>query len=247
MPCRTVNYALYTVPVVILMTFVVWMKVDPDDLAPMTREDGWIENGTAIAYAVAAAMFALATRRMRLFQADAGSCASTMTICWSLLALFCMGEEISWGQRIFDFKTPEGILENNTHGEFNIHNLYFVEHGALGGEYGLLSIYMLLGGLGIPVAARTRLGRWLFARTYFPVLPWQYCVLWVGAYAYGKYFGGWEHIPAVGHSPTKAATEIRELLVALGTAFFAIHAFWRPSDVYVEEPRVAKLHLQPHI
>jgi hypothetical protein len=32
------------------------------------------------------------------------------------------GEEISWGQRIFGFRTPDAIAENNTQYEFNLHN-----------------------------------------------------------------------------------------------------------------------------
>ena len=42
------------------------------------------------------------------------------------LALFffvCAGEEISWGQRILGFHTPDIMLEYNHQQEFNIHNL----------------------------------------------------------------------------------------------------------------------------
>ncbi len=37
--------------------------------------------------------------------------------------LFGAGEEISWGQRIFQFETPDKIHEMNVQEEFNIHNL----------------------------------------------------------------------------------------------------------------------------
>lgn len=36
--------------------------------------------------------------------------------------LFIAGEEISWGQRIIGFSTPEEIAQNNTQFEFNVHN-----------------------------------------------------------------------------------------------------------------------------
>jgi hypothetical protein len=50
---------------------------------------------------------------------------------WTVVYLFglsfflfvCAGEEISWGQRIFGFATPEGFVELNQQQEFNIHNL----------------------------------------------------------------------------------------------------------------------------
>jgi hypothetical protein len=33
-------------------------------------------------------------------------------------------EEVSWGQRIFGFETPEGIAERNWQSEFNLHNIH---------------------------------------------------------------------------------------------------------------------------
>lgn len=46
-------------------------------------------------------------------------------ILWALLLFFGMAEEISWGQRVFGFKSPQWFLEHNTQGEFNFHNLRF--------------------------------------------------------------------------------------------------------------------------
>lgn len=45
---------------------------------------------------------------------------------YALFGAFCIliaMEEISWGQRILDFKTPEGLKKDNVQDEFNIHNL----------------------------------------------------------------------------------------------------------------------------
>ena len=39
-----------------------------------------------------------------------------------------MGEEISWGQRILGFATPESMADVNRQGEFNIHNLPGLHH-----------------------------------------------------------------------------------------------------------------------
>jgi len=44
------------------------------------------------------------------------------------LAIFmfvCAGEEISWGQRILGFETPDSLSEINTQDEFNVHNIEF--------------------------------------------------------------------------------------------------------------------------
>jgi len=45
---------------------------------------------------------------------------------WSFLALFTFfgaGEEISWGQRIFNIESSEWFLQNNAQAETNLHNL----------------------------------------------------------------------------------------------------------------------------
>jgi hypothetical protein len=40
-----------------------------------------------------------------------------------LASFFVLGEEISWGQRVFNFQTSEYFKEHNTQDEENIHNL----------------------------------------------------------------------------------------------------------------------------
>ena len=42
---------------------------------------------------------------------------------FGLASFFVLGEEISWGQRIFNFQSSEFFKEHNTQGEENIHNL----------------------------------------------------------------------------------------------------------------------------
>ena len=41
--------------------------------------------------------------------------------------IFIVGEEISWGQRIFGFATPETLSEINRQGESNLHNIHGVQ------------------------------------------------------------------------------------------------------------------------
>ena len=48
----------------------------------------------------------------------------------ALICLVACGEEISWGQRIFNFETPDYIKEKNTQGEFNFHNLESMSGGS---------------------------------------------------------------------------------------------------------------------
>ena len=46
-----------------------------------------------------------------------------MVLAWALLMFVFMGEEISWGQRILGFGTPEVLMEINHQQEFNLHNI----------------------------------------------------------------------------------------------------------------------------
>jgi hypothetical protein len=46
-----------------------------------------------------------------------------MTLMLGLIFLFGAGEEISWGQRVFNIESPDWFLTHNNRGETNLHNL----------------------------------------------------------------------------------------------------------------------------
>ena len=92
------------------------LAVSPQNYILPTHEGGWVESLTAVAYLLAGALLLAAawaeTRRAARFVFLAGSVAMA----------FIAGEEISWGQRILGFATPD-FLAHNRQGEFNVHNL----------------------------------------------------------------------------------------------------------------------------
>ncbi|MBT5686119.1 MAG: hypothetical protein HOJ11_14030 [Gammaproteobacteria bacterium] len=47
----------------------------------------------------------------------------SVTMLLTLLCLFGAGEEISWGQRLFELETPDYLKDRNAQGELGIHNL----------------------------------------------------------------------------------------------------------------------------
>lgn len=77
-------------------------------------EDGFFEWLTAICLFGAAIFFIVASKLKNIF-----------LIILFLVFLFGTGEEISWGQRIFNFETPEYMKDHNVQKELNIHNLEF--------------------------------------------------------------------------------------------------------------------------
>jgi hypothetical protein len=59
----------------------------------------------------------------------------------TLATFFIAGEEISWGQRIFGWQTPEPLKQINAQQEISVHNIYgfhqlFIYAVMLGGLYG---------------------------------------------------------------------------------------------------------------
>ena len=83
-------------------------------------EDGFIEDLTLIPLAVLTVtcimcLVKYARKKNALF--------FFMYLMIALGSFFILGEEISWGQRIFGFKTSQFFEEHNTQDEENIHNL----------------------------------------------------------------------------------------------------------------------------
>jgi hypothetical protein len=116
----------------------------------INREGKGIELAQAVllllGLAVALASLGLARRR-----------APRWVFGWVLLAavccLFVAGEELSWGQTLFHWATPEGWARINDQGETNLHNTssWLDQKPRL-----LLGLAIGLGGLGFPLLALLR-------------------------------------------------------------------------------------------
>jgi len=131
-----------TIAAFILLLALRWL--DWNLYLQITTEDGLIENFTAAAFIVAAIYaFALAIHRDRRHYHFSNQ---VIAFALFLVLLVCGMDEISWGQRIFDFQTPEAVLEVNTHKETTIHNIYPVQQ-SLDWIYMAAGIYGMLSGL----------------------------------------------------------------------------------------------------
>jgi len=105
------------------------MMLPRDLFVRLTLEDGFIENLGAIFLLAAAVAYFLLFLRATWFKDEADQNryqAMGWRYAFLLLAfvhLFGFGEEISWGQRIFGYATPEMFAERNIQNELTIHNL----------------------------------------------------------------------------------------------------------------------------
>ena len=83
----------------------------------LTKEDSYVENLTAILFFLAGFLLVIvATTERRIFP-------RCIYILGCVAFMFVAGEEISWGQRIFGFDTPENLMNINLQNEFTIHNI----------------------------------------------------------------------------------------------------------------------------
>ena len=126
--------------------------INPSIYNEIVKEDGVIEYISAIALLISSAIIFKSIfnnkKHLKLSQ-------KIGLIIMSVVLFFGFGEEISWGQRIFNINSPDFFLENNLQSETNIHNLniYGIKLNKWIFTYllvGLFSIYFLF----IPIISR---------------------------------------------------------------------------------------------
>ena len=91
------------------------------------KESGAVENITAILLAAAIGVVIWFLMRLLAPTAVARALAfRKLTILWCIIyclgCVYFLGEEISWGQHLFGWETPDAWMEINDQGETNFHN-----------------------------------------------------------------------------------------------------------------------------
>jgi hypothetical protein len=143
----------------------------------VTREDGLIEALNSIWLLVSAILFFIIFWKDKQGN-DFFFMKTYKNLFFLLLAIlffFGSGEEISWGQRIFQWQSPAWFSLNNVQDETNIHNLA-VFHGILNFEH-LFTCFWITYCLIIPVLySRSMIIATWIDRINLPVIP-----MWLGA------------------------------------------------------------------
>lgn len=115
-----------------------------------TGEAGIIEIGTAL-FLFFAVIFAIPCIRLAQQRKLTG-----MSVLLSIYAVGCfllLGEEISWGQHVFDWQSPDYFIENNEKNETNLHNMGFINRSI---AKWIVVIGMVAGGVVLPLTFRWR-------------------------------------------------------------------------------------------
>ena len=141
-PALTV--ALFVLPLVggVLM---VGSRVSRPLFHALTDEDSFLEWGQVALY-VAAGVFGF-LNGLRLWRSGS----RWPALAWFAFvvgAVFVTGEEVSWGQRIFHWTTPEGLRAINRQAETTLHNIRTVLNGVnsvllVGGLYGTVGWFVV--------------------------------------------------------------------------------------------------------
>ncbi|MDQ1353376.1 MAG: hypothetical protein QG657_3682, partial [Acidobacteriota bacterium] len=105
-----------------LLTGVALYFINSSAFSTYVDEDGVVEWITVAALVSCAAInmlrfFRLRKQKTKLFLG--------VLLAASLALLFAVGEELSWGQRIFKFESGDFFNTDNTQKEVNLHNLHF--------------------------------------------------------------------------------------------------------------------------
>jgi len=230
------------------LPFVLVVTVPDPVLGAAIREDGPVEWLGAAAWSLAAVLFAVTALSLR--RAGASRPSSSLFL-WGLasVCLVALGEEISWGQRLVGYATPELVARFNLQSEMNLHNLSVLDSrlAVEGEDKSGLSRWLTFGRIGsliwmgylvaLPLLVRASpplrtLAEWL----RLPLPPLAVALTGVTAYLAFQISIGPLSDGEPGHRLTRvSANEVKETVVAtlfLATAwahFAARGRLLRPS------------------
>ncbi len=92
----------------------------PDLLEHLVEEDGPAENLTALMLFAASCVSIYRVKQYASLKKNGWVIAQVLL---AVFFFFAAGEELSWGQRIFNIQSGEFFQQNNLQGETNLHNL----------------------------------------------------------------------------------------------------------------------------
>lgn len=187
------------VPLAVLLVAAIGNRRCPDRYFMALQEDRFAEWLTFWSFAAAGVCFGVAALRCWRHQ----SRSVFFLIGLALFCLFVAGEEISWGQRVLGFGSPEYFLEQNFQQEVNVHNIMPKGFRKWSLKLLILGFGVLLPSMVLIAPVWNRLERWGVLLPPWEIIPSFLAMFWL----YESY-------------PWKFSGEIVELM--LGLAIFLV-------------------------
>jgi hypothetical protein len=161
---RVIELAIHSLATVLVVALLPhFSRMFPVEFTRFISEDQWGEYATSVAFAFCV-LLSLGIVKMSKDRWN-----KAVWILIALGAFFIAGEEISWGQRIFNVHTPKVWQELNRQGELTLHNLYIFKPEMLHSLVGLFTGGWLLVSL-VVFWAPAKIEKYL-TFVGFPVIP----------------------------------------------------------------------------
>lgn len=236
---ETRKYKVYAILALLLVgsVYILSVLLNKDLVYRLNYEDGLFESLTAISFLLTAVVFSIYFVRTK----------KIINLLIALIFVFGAGEEISWGQRIFNYETPESIAEINTQKEFNLHNLKmtssFDENGIKQGisRYFKFEVawilFCLFYGILLPIAYRhLKFVERLVDRLGVPVPPLIVGLFFIVNYVTYKIIG---NVDALAYRSQEFHSTIDESFEATAAMIFLIIAISLLQDLRERNRKVA--------
>jgi len=145
----------------LIASYTLIYAVKPEQVLILNKEDGVVETCSVVCYFLSACfLFYLFFRSKSIKEKyPFRNRRNYFFLLIGLFFFFCVGEEISWGQRIFNIETPDWLKLINRQNEINFHNLNIAQGTD---EFG---------------NAKTGISMWITAGRIFILFIFLYCVL----------------------------------------------------------------------
>lgn len=180
--------AVYIVMAVYIALVYLVLGMGDNVVAAMIPEDHYFEIVGAFSLFVTSMLFlyGFTVARKTLDKSWPSLVKQLLFLGLAFLFFFGAGEEISWGQRILGFQTPDTLTQVNRQEEFNIHNLAILETSKLLDADRLFDIFWFLFAVFTPAVALAVPAFRRFAGRYIPIVYWGLSLLFLYNYVWAK-------------------------------------------------------------
>lgn len=174
-----------SIGVLVLLPYSIFVFLPDQDIIRLTAEDNLIESLGAIFLFATSILFFIVFVRDKSGN-DLLFIKTKKNIFYLLLALMFFwagGEEISWGQRIFNLSTPQALSQINDQQEITIHNLkIFSDNGLLNANH-LFTYFWVTFCLIVPlIAMYSPVSEQWFRKINLPIVPVWLVIFFVLSY-----------------------------------------------------------------